>query len=70
MPDIWNRLGKARLQQLIGAPVLDRLERLLPALDPDREPDEIYGTDGLATIFDRSKGKFEGGTQASELANS
>ena len=26
--------------------------------------------DGLATIFDRSKGKFEGGTQASELANS
>ena len=56
MPDIWNRLGKARLQQLIGAPVLDRLERLLPALDPDREPDEIYGTDGLATIFDAFSG--------------
>lgn len=52
MADIWNAFGKARLQELIGQDVLARLETLLPALQSNVTPHDIYSRTGLSSIFD------------------
>lgn len=53
MPTAWSMLGKARLQQLIGADVLNRLVTLLPALRPGSfDTDQIYSNHGLNQIFE------------------
>lgn len=62
MPETWGFLGKARLQQLIGQEVLNRLETLLPALNPELNLASIYSTAGLASIFNAFSG-------ASQLAD-
>jgi DNA repair protein RadD len=56
MNSTWNSLGKARLQQLIGVDVLDRLATLLPVLDSGLTPDSIYTNIGLSSIFDAFSG--------------
>ena len=53
---IWSNLGKARLQELIGEPVLDRLSLLLPALQPEVDQNVVYSNEGLARIFDSFAG--------------
>ena len=53
MHAIWKSLGKAKLQQLIGAKQLDELARMLPGLRKSEfEQSELYSLDGLAQIFD------------------
>jgi DNA repair protein RadD len=57
MANVWAALGKARLQQLIGEKVLERLETLLPTLRPDElNPDQIYSHAGLTQIFEAFAG--------------
>jgi DNA repair protein RadD len=56
MSEIWSILGKARLQELIGETVLARLEKLLPALNPDFDQNKIYSSEGLAQVFEAFAG--------------
>lgn len=57
MASVWSALGIARLQQLIGEDVLERLEILLPALRPEEiDPDTIYSRAGLTQIFEAFAG--------------
>jgi superfamily II DNA or RNA helicase len=53
---VWSILGKARLQELIGEDVLERLAILLPALQPDTDQSLVYTSDGLTKIFDSFSG--------------
>lgn len=53
MLNIWKKLGKPKLQQLIGPAQLERLEKLLPGLRKGEfDPNEMYSIDGLTKIFD------------------
>lgn len=53
MLTIWKKLGKPKLQQLIGPSQLERLEKLLPGLRKgDFDPNEMYSIDGLTKVFD------------------
>ena len=56
MSKIWARLGKSRLQELIGNNVLDRLETIIPALLRNGQIDSIYTRPNLAKIFDAFSG--------------
>jgi len=49
---IWRHLGKARLQQIVGDDLLERLERFLPAIDPGYTPLRLYSADGLSAVVD------------------
>jgi DNA repair protein RadD len=72
MSSIWNSLGKAKLQQLIGVEVLDRLETLLPILALGVTSDSIYTKEGLASIFEAFSGasQLENKDFRAELFNS
>ena len=53
MATIWSRMGKAALQKYIGVGLLERLECLLPALQPrEFNTDKIYTHDSLTKIFE------------------
>jgi len=53
MATLWSGMGKAALQQYIGEELLERLECLLPALQPkDFDTDTIYKKDSLTKIFE------------------
>jgi DNA repair protein RadD len=52
LPSIWRHLGKARLQQIVGDALLERLERFLPAIDPDYTPLRLFSADGLSAVVD------------------
>jgi DNA repair protein RadD len=51
-PSIWRHLGKARLQQIVGDDLLARLERFLPAIDPDFTPLQLFSAEGLSAVVD------------------
>ena len=52
MSEIWNRLGKSKLQHLVGENILDRLSKLLPALRPrEIDADRIYTNEAMSKIF-------------------
>ena len=73
MSTIWSSLGKARLEELVGAQLLSRLEGLLPALRPgELEIDTIYSSDGLCRIFNAFSGaaSLEHPSFRTELFNS
>ncbi|MBF0239796.1 MAG: DEAD/DEAH box helicase [SAR324 cluster bacterium] len=49
---IFNHLTKSKLQEMIGQSVLDKLEKIIPALrGNDTDPNEIYRKETLVMIF-------------------
>jgi|SRR5579871_49096 len=51
MSEVWAALGKAKLQQLIGHEIIDRLEILLPGLRKDTDSSSLHQMDGLVAVF-------------------
>lgn len=52
MPDLWGAFGKAKLQELIGEDVIERLETVLPGLVKNYDPNLLFEKQGLIQVFD------------------